>query len=275
MNQLSTFFDHAADIARQENISLDEALQEVKKLGIDLLEVSQNNLGEDPLALGDQLAKAGLSISTIPAYFNFGTDPDVETQSLPTLEAAKALGVDKILVIPGFIAPEVTDPDARKAQRDNMAAGINRLGELAAKYGVEMTMEDFDNERAPFSDAKGVRGFLDDCPALYCAFDTGNFRFMANESELEAFALLRDRIRYVHLKDRAYTGQPGEWARPARDGQKLYASPVGYGEMKIEEIIEMLKEDGYQGAYSIEHYGAPKMLEYLTKSAGWVKARLA
>ena len=60
----------------------------------------------------------------------------------------------------------------------------------------------------------------------------------------------------------------------AVDGQKLYASPVGYGEMKIKEIIGLLKADGYTGPLSIEHYGAPRMLEYLEKSAEWVKAQM-
>ena len=273
MQKLSTFYDHVSDIAKQEGISMPEALETVKALGIDLLEVSTNNLGEDFRAVGEEIARAGLAVSTIPAYFNFGTDTDVEKQSLPVLEAAGALGVGQILVIPGFIAPEVTDAAERKAQRDSMAVCINRLGELAAKYGVSMIMEDFDNQTAPFATAEEVRGFLDDCPALDCCFDTGNFRYMAGD-ELEAYALLRDRIRYVHLKDRAYAGAPGEWAPAAIDGQKLYASPVGYGEMKIKKILELLKADGYTGPLSIEHYGAPNMLEYLKKSAEWVKSQM-
>ena len=273
MTKLSTFYDHVTDIARQEGLSLPEAQAAVKALGIDLLEVSYQNLGQDPEAVGGVIARAGLNISTVPAYFNFGVDPDVEAQSLPVLEAVRALGVDKILVIPGFIPKEVTDPAERKAQRDAMAAGINRLAELADKYGAALLMEDYDNAAAPFSTAAGVRGFLEDCPGLDCCFDTGNFRFMA-EDELAAYALLRDRVRYVHLKDRAYTGGPGEWGLPAADGQKLYACPVGYGAMKIAELLARLRADGYAGPYAIEHYGAPKMLDYLTRSADWARAQL-
>ncbi len=274
MAVLCTFFDHAADLARQQGISLEEALSRVRGMGIQGLEVAQNSLGADPEDLGRMLRRAGLRVSTIPAYFHFNTDPDVAAQAAPVLEAARVLGVRQVLVIPGFIPPEVTDPGERRAHRDAMAQGINRLAALAEPLGVELIMEDYDNEAAPFATAAGVRGFLDDCPALGCCFDTGNFRFMAEETALEAYDRLRDRVRYVHLKDRAYAGAPGERGRPARDGQALYAAPVGGGEMPMAELLTRLQADGYRGPYSIEHYGAPDMEGYLRQSVQWVQAAL-
>ncbi len=86
---ITTFYDHAADISRQEKISMTEALQEVRALGIEGLEVSQNNLLGREDELGNELAYAGLSVSSIPAYFNFGLDSEVEKQAVPTLEAAR------------------------------------------------------------------------------------------------------------------------------------------------------------------------------------------
>lgn len=51
--ELATFYDHVKDIARQERVSMTEALQRVRSLGITYVEVSQNNaLGqEDVLAI--------------------------------------------------------------------------------------------------------------------------------------------------------------------------------------------------------------------------------
>ncbi len=273
MSKIATFYDHVRDAARQEGVSFTEALQEVKKLGVELLEVSQNNiLGREDEA-GRELAYAGLGISSVPAYFNFGRDLDVDKQSEPTLEAAEFLGAHKMLVIPGFFAPE-DGPEERERQVENIVSCINRLAVKAAGYGISLVMEDFDNLLSPISTTAGIQRVLDGCPDLSFCFDTGNFRFMA-EDALEAYREFRGRIGHVHLKDRAYTGKAGEQGLTALDGQDLYPSPVGSGEIPIGQIVAALCGDGYDGAYTIEHYGAVHMLDYLKESCAWLKNQLA
>ena len=61
------------------------------------------------------------------------------------------------------------------------ANGARLLAELAGRYGLSLVMEEYDNELSPIATMEGVRRFLDGCPALSCAFDTGNFRF-ANQA---------------------------------------------------------------------------------------------
>lgn len=271
MNRIATFYDHVREISRQEKISMTEALLEVKSLGIELLEVAQNSVIGREDELGRELSYAGLGISSIPSYFDFGRDGDVDRQSEPTLEAAQFLGADRLLVIPGFFAPE-DGPGERERQTKNMIDCINRLADKAAGYGVSLVMEDFDSDRVPYCSAPQVRRFLDNCPGLSCCFDTGNFRYAAGD-ELEAYELLKDRITHVHLKDRAYVQSNGEFGVTASDGQKLYPAPVGSGALKLEEILSRLKRDGYEGVYSIEHYGAGAMLDCLKRSAAWVASR--
>lgn len=270
MATLATFYDHIRDISKQENISVIEAMQEAKAAGIELLEFSQNCLLGREREVEHELAAAGLRISSIPSYFNFGRDTDVDGQSAKTLEAAELLGVDRLLVIPGFF--EDGDTTEEKAvQVQNMKDSINRLAEKAAARGISLVMEDYDSTAAHFSSIGGVRDFLDSCPALNCCFDTGNFRFSA-EDELEAYDALRDRITHVHFKDRAYTGtDSGDKA--AVDGQMLYPCAVGSGDLKLEEICERLKADGYSGILAVEFYGAVNALDTLKQSAKWIKAR--
>lgn len=269
---IATFYDHAKDISRQEKISMTEALQEIKALGIEGLEVSQNNLIGREDELGNELAYAGLRVSSIPAYFDFGRDRDVERQSEPTLEAARFVGAKQVLVIPGFFAPEDSAAE-RERQVKSMIDCVNRLAEKAAGYGISLIMEDYDSALAPFSTIGGVKRFLEGCPGLSCCFDTGNFRFSA-EDELEAYEALKGRITYVHLKDRAYEPLGGESGTTALDGQVLYPSPVGSGEIRLEELLARLKRDGYEGSFSIEHYGAQPMLDYLKRSVSWLRERL-
>lgn len=272
MARIATFYDHMKDIARQEGCTVVEAMQEAARLGVELLEISQNNILGREDELGQELAFTGLGISSIPSYFDFGRDTDVDKQSEPVLEAAKYLGADKLLVIPGFFQ-EGDGPEERERQTQSIADCINRLADKAANYGLSLVMEDFDSELAPYSTGAGLRRFLDSCPKLSCCFDTGNFRYMA-EDELAVYELLKDRIGHVHLKDRAYAQANGEQPKTAIDGKNIYPAPVGYGELQIAEIIARLKRNGYDGAYTIEHYDSNATLDYLKKSAAWVKEHL-
>lgn len=267
--QLATFYDHVKDIARQERIGMTEALQRVKSLGISHIEVSQNNaLGRED-ELGHELSFVGLGISSIPVWFDFERDADVDRQSEPVLEAARYLGAKKILAIPGFF--QEGDPEEeRERQRESMAQCLNRLAEKAAGYGVSLVMEDYDSLLAPFSTTEGLEYFLERCPALSCCFDTGNFLFAGEDAE-EAYTRLRGRISHVHLKDRAYSPQWGEHAAAAADGRLLYPAPVGRGEIPIARLLSRLVEDGYRGVCTIEHYGAKNMWEALQESAGWLR----
>lgn len=272
MVRIATFYDHILDIARQENLFTVDALKLARELGVEAVEASANNVLGREDEIGQELAMADLEISAIPAYFDFGRDGDVERQASPVLEAAQYLGAPKVLVIPGFFGKE-DPPEEREIQTVRMEEGINRLADLALNYGVSLVMEDFDSELAPFSTMEGVRRFLDRCPGLSCAFDTGNFRF-AGQDAREAYGLLRDRIGHVHLKDRAYVQSNEEEPKVAVDGTALYPAPVGSGDLPMEELLALLKRDGYDGTYTVEHYGSNRTLEYLRSSVEWVKNQL-
>ena len=247
MAKIATFYDHIVDISRQENMFVVDALKLARELGVEAVEASANNILGREDEFGQEIAMADMEISAIPAYFHFERDTDVKRQAAPILEAAQFLGAPRLLVIPGFWE--------------------------ALDYGVSLVMEEYDNELSPIATMEGVRRFLDGCPTLSCAFDTGNFRF-ANQAVGDAYQLLRDRIGHVHLKDRSYTQRNGESAKTALDGVNLYPAPVGGGDLPLEDILTQLKRDGYDGIYTIEHYGANHALEYLKDSVAWVQARL-
>ena len=243
--KIATFYDHILDISRQEGISTVEALKLAREMGVEAVEASGNNIVGREDEMGQELAMADMAISTVPA---------------------------KLLVIPGFFAEE-DSPEQREAQLVCMEEGVNKLAELAAGYGVSLVMEEYDSELAPYSTMEGVRRFLDRCPGLSAAFDSGNFRFAAQDL-LEAYDLLKDRIAHVHLKDRAYSQSNGEEPKMAVDGVPMYPAPVGGGDLPLEKLMDLLKRDGYDGIYTIEHYGSNMTLDYLRQSVAWVKEQL-
>lgn len=269
MATLATFYDHIRDISQQENISVTEAMQEAAHVGVRLLEISQNCILGREREVERELAASGLGISSIPSYFDFGRDTDVDKQSAATLKAARYFGVKKLLVIPGFFG-EKDSANERAGQVRNMIDCINLLAEKSAQHGISLVMEDYDSTTAHFSTISGVKDFLDNCPELSCCFDTGNFRFSA-EDELEAYAALREKITHVHFKDRSYAKTDG-FDKLAVDGQTLYPCAVGSGDIKLEEIATRLKSDGYDGVIAAEYYGAANALDTLRQSAKWIKA---
>ena len=270
MAVFATFFDHILDMARQRDISVDKALEETRALGVTQVEVSAATARRHMDALTRGLAGLGMTISSLPVFFDFGRNTDIEGQAGPIFELAKDLNADRLLVIPGFTQGT---PEETEIQTRNMLEGTARLGQLAEKAGLSLVMEDFDGAAAPFATSAGMLRFLDACPQLSVCFDTGNFRFMA-EDELSAYEALRGKITHVHLKDRLFTPVHGDEGPEAVDGMTLYACPVGQGEIKISQVLELLKQDGYSGVYTVEHYNARDMLDCLRQSMAWLRERL-
>lgn len=266
---IATFYDHILDIAKQENCSVPEALDEARKLGVAAVEISYANVQGRADEAAFQLSSAGMGVTAMPVHFRFETDPDVDGQWPGLLEAARTIGAKILLVIPGFV-PEGGD---REECTQRLVRCTQRLGELADKAGLSLVMEDFDNAAAPYSTCGEMLRFIDAVPGLAACFDTGNFCFAA-EDALEAYGKLRGRISHVHCKDRAGAPEFGNALLRAVDGAELYPSPVGAGIIPMEELLARLKADGYRGAYTIEHYGAEPMLECLKRSVEWLKPRL-
>lgn len=270
MRAVSTFYDHIRAVAEQEGVTVAEAMQRARELGITALEVSSFNLKDRVGEVKEELAAGGLAVASVPIFMDLGRNDDVRSQCEPYLETTRELGADRVLVIPGFFAPE--DGEAERASAvERMKDGVNRVAEIAKGYGISLIMEDFDNILSPINSAEGLRSFLDACPPLGCCFDTGNFRITGGD-ELAAYDLLRDRVCYVHLKDRKYAhGVEGKFIPTCTDGTQLLPCAVGSGDIKMSELASRLKADGYDGGVAVEFYGASPMLDTIAKSVEWVR----
>lgn len=167
---------------------------------------------------------------------------------------------------------ETATPEARGQALQSMAAALNAICDYAERKGIRVTMEDFDDIRAPFSSADELLWFLEQVPKLAITFDTGNFIYRG-EDELEAFTKLKDRIIHVHCKDRSLEDSGGE-PRISASGIPLYPSPAGSGCIRIAEVLRLLKAEGYADTLAIEHFDAVDQLGYMEQSAAWLRSML-
>jgi len=257
--KLAVFYDHVLRAAEQRSLPLPEVLRRVRKMGYTLLEVDFDHLEADP-ALADKLRAAGFGIANICCYFSFEKEAD-RGRMQRLIAAAKQAGAPRVMPIPGLYT-EKSNP----AELARMTSAMAQLTSMAQATGLTITLEDYDHPLSPIYDSKGLLHFLRDQEALGVAFDTGNFRF-ANEDVLSAFHALKERIRHVHVKDRALAPCCGESNRTALDGTPLYPCAVGAGVLPLRDVFALLKGIGYDQVLTVEHFDADDQLQAMADSA--------
>jgi sugar phosphate isomerase/epimerase len=91
------------------------------------------------------------------------------------------------------------------------------------------------------TEARRVLDALGNPEALGLAWDVNNGYYCGEDPFPEGYALIRDRVYHVHVKP----NQAGSLAT------------VGETSTTYEAVLEALRDDGYDGWASIEHWGSP------------------
>lgn len=270
--EISVFLHHVQQAAKEQDRPLPEALRWIKSLGIDRVEVDGNPV-LDTATLKAQLDDAGLGVSSVYAFFDWGRHPE-DQKDFRLLRTAQVLGSPLVMPIPGLYASE--DPEEKKREDEGFLAGMQRMVAESSACGLTATIEPFDNARSPIATIAGMQRFLDAVPALAVTLDTGNFRFSA-EDVLEAQQLFGPRIVHVHLKDRLLSrpdGMPEENGLRAADGAVLWPCAVGDGDLPLPRVIRGLQQARYDGFLSLEHFNVTNWAETIRRSAENVQRML-
>lgn len=265
--KIAAFYENILQASRASGISVPEILQRLKDLGMDNIYLTPDSWKMDEEMLRETLPKIGLGIEGMHCWVRFTEDPET-TLYQDYIDLALSIGAKNILLIPGMLSGGNTVRDLER-----MVAGMKKAVAYGQEKGLPVTMEDFDSVHAPNNCIAGLKYFTDSVPGLAVAFDTGNFAFF-QENELEALPLFEDRIATLHLKDRSLekwnpNGRPFVRA----DGSPVYSCPVGSGCIHIREVVDRMKELGYDGGMIAEvgDWGDDRMLEVLEESVRWLK----
>lgn len=259
--KLSVFFHHICEAAHQSGKTVPEILEIAKSFGIDYLEFDISDLKNDETAA--LLADSGMKISSVYGFYDFVNSDDLSGAIYHCGRAAE-LGSEKIMLIPGFYSEN--DKSVMKNEREKMLAAMKKVCEYAHEKGLTPTIEDFDDFLSPISTSERMLDFVNEIPYLKVTFDTGNFMYSA-ESENYAFERLKPYIVHVHCKDRSMTPDERCEMKCAVDGTEMYACPTGDGCVAVAHIVKELAESGYDGIFTIEHFGAYDQLSFMKKSA--------
>ncbi len=273
MNSLAVFYEHIFEAAEQSGISVEQALLHAKSCGIDYVESDIWRLSERE-QVKQLFDRCGMGVSSIYAHFDMLHDSaDVVREKYTDLfETAQYFGAEKVLCIPGFF-----DETDRTEQMNKFSDGLTEMCAAAEKYGIAVTVEDFDDVNSPCCRAADLLYLLQNSEGLKYTFDTGNFRYCL-ESAAEAYKLLKPYIAHVHCKDRSYdaanSAPDGSNGKADLSGAVMYPEVCCNGIVGMSDLLKELKADGYDGIFAIEHFGAADQLRYMKKSADNIRRAL-
>ncbi|HJR79155.1 MAG TPA: sugar phosphate isomerase/epimerase family protein [Anaerolineales bacterium] len=183
---------------------------------------------------------AGLEALAVTTYTSFVSPHTQERQSNVDelrryTDLAAELGADYVRAFLGEL-PEGTNLD--HSTYKNILDCLNAAAEHAASVGVKIAVEPHDN----FILSTVVSPLFDQDEAhsdLRVIWDIGN-TFAVGEDTEEGFALLKDRLAYVQIKDgKRYDS---EWQ----------LCSLGQGHVPLARVFELLFAHGYEDAFSVE-----------------------
>jgi sugar phosphate isomerase/epimerase len=221
------------------------------------------DLDADQLATVQQLlTQHGLRVSSIGSPIGKIAITD---DFAPHLERMRhAAEVARLLEAPyirlfSFFIPEGDDPDDH---RDEVITRMRAIAEVAEEAGVIAVHE---NEKEIFGDIP--RRCLDivttvDSPHLKLAWDPANYVQCGVKPFSEGYADLRPHTVYIQIKDALFA-----------DSSVVVA---GAGDGEVPETIRALREDGFDGFFSLEpHLGTQNALGGFSGADLWTQAHAA
>ena len=246
--RISIFADHIADMARQQQVTYREAAQRIYDMGYRGADVRYNIDPEELAALEE----IGFEHACGIAEINFSTGDHAEEVSR-SIDFMLSHGYKRVLLVPGLL------PESAPAELIPLIyQRIRAYSEACLAAGLDVMVEDYDNPRSLCYNMEALDRLFAQVPSLTHVFDSGNYCY-AGDDVIEALGRYLDRIHHVHLKDR----------KAMRDS----ASPaVGSGILPMRTIMARLLANGYDGWFTVEHFGAPDQAGYAQRSIEAVNA---
>jgi sugar phosphate isomerase/epimerase len=229
--RISVFASFVRGVAKQRNVSLEEAADMLYALGVRGFDIGPR---EKDLSM-----LAATKLKPINFYF-FAKFLDADggaAHSKDCLDTAVKYSVPRIMVVP----PNFTKDGDERAEFAKILAGMKKFTADAKALGITVTVEDFGGTRNCCSHIKYLKSFLDEIPDVRLALDSGNLYYAGRgEDILELMDYAKDRIAHVHLKDQTV------------ENNRKYAT-LGLGAVPNEKIVKTVAAAKYDGWYTLEN----------------------
>lgn len=171
------------------------------------------------------------------------------------IEACEYLGAHFIRIYGGNL--QAGDTDKLAARRVKLLESMRFLGDRASEKNVTLVIENHFNTMAVSAkeSAELIRDI--DHPAVRILYDQANLCFTDKEDYEEAIAIQQEYVAYMHVKDLVFkegvTFTSSEVSHPEESKRNVFTRIVGEGVIKWPEILDLVKQSGYDGWLSLEY----------------------
>ncbi len=248
-----------------------------KEIGFEAIEFFKLEVS-DPVATAHELRKYCASIGLEIAAHTVGadlinTDPEEAFCNLALcVDVAEALGAP--LMRHDLCYHALPEGLTWEAAEDQMAPIIRRVTEYAAAKGIRTCSE---NHGYIFQDSERVERLIQvvDHPNYGWLVDVGNF-LCVDEYPLDGVRRALPYVIHVHVKDFLYRKPAEMYVDPdgffgTRNGNLLRGTVLGHGDVPVAACIKLLREVGYDGAFSLEFEGAEENIPALKMGLAYMK----
>lgn len=252
---------------KAKDMSIVEAVEWVAEQGGEHIEIVPNlgfSFDENPELIDEIREKAnevGIDISNYAIGANFITETEEAFQAeidrvKKEVDIANRLGAKfmrhDVATRP---IPETTIQNF-EADLPKLAAACQEIADYASQYGITTSVE---NHGFYIQASDRVQSLINhvDRPNFKTTLDVGNF-LCVDEDPLAAVKNNLPYASVVHLKDFLYRSADvyaGEGWLQTTAGNYLKGTIVGHGDLKMREIIKVIKASGYDGYISVEFEG--------------------
>lgn len=236
-------------------ITVEQSLLLAKECGVpsvDVMSVPKKKIS----IYQDAVQKTGIAIYCYITNISFFKSDDVIASAINReLQTAQQLGAKFLMIVPGGVS-EIRQ--ARRMDRTTvmkrMTHGFQMAVELSRSIGIKVCFETTPHDALCLSGTDDCRSVLDMIPDLGLVLDSANM-LPHGDTTLNAYAHLKDRIVYVHLKDVSLIRRRTLLSTPERaaDGRIMQCTVWGQGSIPVHALYEKMLEDGYTGRFAIEY----------------------
>lgn len=257
--KVSVFFVYVIRTAKELNITIEDAIKLVKKMGYDMVEFDTEELKRYPNAF-NECKKAGLTVGNV-----YG-ECESESEVIDLIDKARQCDSPCAMVLPKTkFSARTKDELDRSVYVQNFVSILKSGVEYAKKKSVFLSLECYGNGNIA-SKTDNLKYLFDKVDGLKHVFDSGNF-YLNGESGMDALELFGDITIHVHLKD--YLLYPA--LSDSDFSISKIATAVGSGQSSIDKILSKLNDIGYTGAYTVEYLGVEDTYSAIKKSIEWLK----
>lgn len=219
---------------------------------IDLMSVRERQIA----SYKEAMRSTGVKVYCDICSLSFMSGKDQLAQNLDReLWMARDIGASQFMIVP-YVMGELRKAEqmGRARTQDLLVTGFQEAVQMGAQYEIPVCYETTPHDELCLSGNEDCKYILDQVPGLRLILDTANMLPHGDET-MAAYAMLKDYIVHVHLKDvRAVKkGLLDIGAERMKDGRVMKSCVWGEGIIPVRQLYEQMIADGYQGMFALEY----------------------